>query len=104
MGKRVFTAGTRTGGCIIQSGWEAMRANNMVAWDGYVSVGIDFTMDSHSHSRSRPVPSTLGIPVSLLPVQSPEFYHLLRGFQWVSHAYTRKISRIYRTLLGGSLH
>ena len=61
-GKDVVIMGAGTGGSLTQSGWETMRVKNMVARDGYVSVGIDSTTDS------RPVRSTSGIPVPLLPV------------------------------------
>ena len=60
MGRRVFTTGTGTGtggkdlvimgagtgGSLTQSGWETMGAKNIVARDGYVSLGIDSTTDS----------------------------------------------------------
>ena len=58
MGRRVFTTGTGTrgkgvvmmgagtGGSLKKSGWETTGAKNMMARDGYVSVGIDFTTDS----------------------------------------------------------
>ena len=42
-GKDVVIMGAGTGGCLTQSGWEAMGAKNMVARDGYVSVGRDST-------------------------------------------------------------
>ena len=44
-GKYVVIMGAGTGGCLTQSGWEAMGAKNMVARDGYVSVGRDSTTD-----------------------------------------------------------
>ena len=67
MGRRVFTTGTGvgmggkdvvimgagTGGCLTQSGREAMGAKIIVARDGYVSVGRKSTTDS----RPAPVPS-----------------------------------------------
>ena len=58
-GKDVVIMGAGTGGCLTQSGWEAMEAKNKVARDGYVSVRRDSTTDS----RPAPVPSNTGIPV-----------------------------------------
>ena len=52
-GKYVVIMRVGTGGCLTQSGWETMGVKNMVARDGYVSVGIDSTTDS----RPFPVPS-----------------------------------------------
>ena len=51
--KDVAVTGAGTGGSLTQSGWETTGAKNMVARDGYVSVGIDSTTDS----RPFPVPS-----------------------------------------------
>ena len=51
-GKDVVIMGAGTGGCLTQSGWEAMGAKNMVARDGYVSA----RRDSTTNSRSAPVP------------------------------------------------
>ena len=60
-GKDVVIIGAGTGGCLTQSGWEAMGAKIMVARDGYVSVGIDSTTDSRPvHlGNSRPIVTCL---------------------------------------------
>ena len=73
MGRRVFTTGTGvggkdvvimgagTGGCLTQSGWEAMGAK-MTLWHGTRMYLWEENL------RRIPVPSTTGIPVLLLPV------------------------------------
>ena len=51
--KRCCDHGSGNGRLFHTAGWEAMEEKNMVALDGYVSVGRDSTTDS----RPAPVPS-----------------------------------------------